>query len=100
MTKDSSASTAATALACGDVAGLELREDVERRGLGAQPQVARDHHRRAELAERMGEGQERAREEAAAQRRQDDAAGTSASGSRRSCRRPPRRSSRARRAPA
>ena len=50
-----------------DVAGLELGEDVERRGLGPQPQVARDHDGGAELAERMREGQQRAAEDPAAQ---------------------------------
>jgi hypothetical protein len=40
-----------------DVARFELGEDVERRGLGAQAQIAGDHHRRAEFAERVGERQ-------------------------------------------
>src|SRR5258706_2136746 len=53
-----------------DVAGLELGEDVEGRGLRAQPQVAGDHHGRAELSERMGERQQGPRDEAAAQGRQ------------------------------
>ena len=41
-----------------DVSRLELGEDVEGRRLGLQPQVPGDHHGRAELAQRMGEGQE------------------------------------------
>src|SRR5262245_5292690 len=55
-----------------DVARLELREDVEGRRLRLQPQVSRDEDRGAELAERVREGQQGAREEAAPQRRQDD----------------------------
>src|SRR5436190_11059133 len=55
----------------GDVSRLELGEDVEGRRLGLQPQVPGDHHGRAELAQRMGEGQEGSGDQASAQSRQE-----------------------------
>jgi hypothetical protein len=51
-----------------DVARLELREDLERPGLRAQTQIAGDHHRRAEFAERVGERQQSPGEKTAAKR--------------------------------
>src|SRR5215208_3535450 len=53
-----------------DLALVELGEDVERRGLRAARQVARDQNRRAELADGARERQERARHEGSAERGQ------------------------------
>src|SRR4029077_5160806 len=55
----------------GDVAGLELRKDVEGSRLRLQTQVARHQHGRSEFAERVRERQQHSAEEAAAQGRQD-----------------------------
>ena len=54
--------------------GLDLADDVERRDLGVEGDVARDEHERAELAERAGEGEAGAAEDRRDEVREDDAA--------------------------
>ena len=61
MKNDSVAEHRRDGVGRGDVAGLELREDVEGSRLRPQAQVARHQHGRAELAERVRERQQRAR---------------------------------------